>query len=155
MPVRYLEKGLDKFEQWWDIYPLLVFPLRTYDRGERSGFLHPQKRHLAKGKDWGIWVDLAAYGVPKAVREGGTFDAKKIVREFEEWTRSIGGWQCYYTDIFCTRREYRKMFDHTLWEKCRVRLYASDAFPEPYDKVRSEPGIVDLTAEEAAEKEVE
>ena len=43
------------------------------------------------------------------------------------------------------------MFDHSLWELQRERLGANDAFPEPYDKVRSEPGIVDLTAEEAAE----
>jgi len=162
MPVRRLTEGLNKFEQWWDIYPLLLFPLRTYDRGERSGFLHPQKRNLAPGYDpkaprkesrtpWGLWVDLAAYGVPRQVREGGTFDAKRTVREFEDWTRDVGGWQCYYTDIFCTRREYRQMFDHTLWEKARLKLNANDAFPEPYDKVKSEPGIVDLKDEEEAE----
>jgi hypothetical protein len=43
------------------------------------------------------------------------------------------------------------MFDHTLWESCRKRLGADDAFPEPFDKIRPEPGIVDLVAEEAAE----
>lgn len=163
MPVRRIADGLEKFEQWWDIYPLLLFPLRTYDRGERSGFLHPQKQHLApidfskcsrpeSRTPWGVWVDLAAYGVPRQVREGGTFDAKATVRDFEEWTREAGGWQCYYTDIFCTRKEYKMMFDHTLWEKARVMLNANDAFPEPWDKVKSEPGIVDLTPEEAAEK---
>jgi hypothetical protein len=95
----------------------LLFPLRTYDRGKHSGFLHPETKYLAP-KDfavaarpesrtpWGLWVnsqtysnrklsiyllrletitslvvlqvDLAAYGVPKVVREGGTFDAKKV-----------------------------------------------------------------------------
>ena len=43
------------------------------------------------------------------------------------------------------------MFDHTLWEKARLKLNANDAFPEPYDKVKSEPGIVDLKDEEEAE----
>jgi hypothetical protein len=47
------------------------------------------------------------------------------------------------------------MFDHSLWEKARKVLCANDAFPEPWDKVRSEPGIVDLSAEEAAEKEAD
>jgi len=153
MPVRRLAEGLDKFEEWWDIYPLLVFPLRTYERGERSGFLNPHGKNLAKGKDWGIWVDLAAYGVPRVVREGGSFDAKKIVREFHQWTEDVGGWCCYYTDLFCTRGEYRKMFDHTLWDKNRKRLRADDAFPEPFDKVRPEPGIVDLSEEEKREEE--
>ena len=45
------------------------------------------------------------------------------------------------------------MFDHSLWDKVRLRLCANDAFPEPWDKVKSEPGIVDLSAEEAAENE--
>ena len=114
MPVRMLEEGLDKFEEWWDIYPLLLFPLRTYDRGIHSGFLNPHGRNLApkKGANWGIWVDLAAYGTPKVVREGGDFDPKKFVRKFEHWTRDAGGWAPYYTDIFCTRKEYRQMFDH-------------------------------------------
>jgi len=162
MPVRRLEEGLDKFEQWWDIYPLLLFPLRTYDRkaadgSTLAGFLHPKECNYApisrKQKiQWAMHVDLAAYGVPRSVREGGNFDAKKIVREFEHWTRDTGGFQCYYTDLFCTRGEYRQMFDHTLWDKCRARLNASDAFPEPFDKVRSEPGIVDLSEEEAAEE---
>jgi len=156
MPVRCLREGLDKFEEWWDIYPLLLFPLRVYDRGEHSGFLNPHGRNLCPtAKDWGIWVDLAAYGTPRVVRDGGDFDPKETVRKFEHWTRDKGGWAPYYTDIFCTRKEYRGMFDHTLWEKARERLSANDAFPEPYDKVKSEPGIVDLTAEEAAEREAE
>uniref|UniRef100_A0A7S3AHQ5 Uncharacterized protein n=1 Tax=Haptolina ericina TaxID=156174 RepID=A0A7S3AHQ5_9EUKA len=155
MPVRKLSEGLDKFEEWWDIYPLLLFPLRVYDRGVHSGFLNPHGKHLCPkdgGKDWGIWVDLAAYGTPRVVREGGDFDPKAIVRKFEHWTRDAGGWAPYYTDIFCTRLEYRQMFDHTLWERVRKRVGADTAFGEPYDKVRSEPGIVDLTTEEAAEK---
>ena len=44
------------------------------------------------------------------------------------------------------------MFDHTLLDKARARLGGDDAFPEVYDKVRSEDGISDLTAELAQEK---
>ena len=96
-------------------------------------------------------VDLAAYGVPKDVREGKSWDAKKAYRAFDKWTRDVGGFCPFYTDLFCTRKEYRQMFDHTLWETCRKRLGADDAFPEPFDKIRPEPGIVDLAAEEALE----
>ena len=66
----------------------------------------------------------------------------------------MGGWNCYYTDLFCTRREYKQMFDHTLWSKCRARLNTDSVFPEPYDKVKSEPGIVDyLSSEDEDEAE--
>lgn len=67
MPVKFLEEGVENFDQWYGVYPLLVFPLRIYNRGHLSGFLHPQKKHLIKGKDYGIWVDLGAYGAPRKV----------------------------------------------------------------------------------------
>ncbi len=58
-----------------------------------------------------------------------------------------------YTDVFCTRRELREMFDHTLLDKCTKRLGCADAFPQVFDKVKPEAGIVDLAAEVAAEEE--
>lgn len=152
MPVRYLAEGVEKFDNWFGIYPLLVFPVRVYDRGDKSGFLTPQKRNLKKGKDWGIWVDLGAYGVPRAIKEGKAWDAVREVREMEHWTRDIGGWQATYTDIFHTRKEFRDMFDHTLLDKARKRLNAQDAFPEVYSKVKPEAGLVDLSEYEEAEE---
>jgi hypothetical protein len=130
MPIRYLSEGMKRFDSWYGVYPLLVFPLRVYDRGELSGFLHPKKENLIPGKDYGIWVDLGAYGAPRDVKEGKVWDAKKSIREMEHWTRDIGGWQAYYTDIMCTQKEFREMYDHTLVDKCRKRLNATDAFPE-------------------------
>ena len=55
-------------------------------------------------------------------------------------------------DIFCTPKELREMFDFTLVDAARKRLGGDDAFPEIYDKVRSEDGISDLSAELAAEQ---
>jgi delta24-sterol reductase len=65
MPVRRLTEGVKNFEEWWDIYPLLLFPLRVYDRGHHSGFLHPRGDDVlapaslaaaaSKGPKWGIW----------------------------------------------------------------------------------------------------
>ena len=39
------------------------------------------------------------------------------------------------------------MFDHSLLDKCRTKYKALDAFPEVYDKVKPEAGIVDLEEE--------
>lgn len=147
MPIQHLEKGIEQFNEWFNVYPLLVFPLRIYDRKELSGFLNPKgrKENLVKGKNWGIWVDLGAYGVPKVVKDGKTFDAKRNIREMEHWTRDIGGFQALYTDIFATEKEMRQMFDHTLLDKAREKYNCLDAFPAVYEKIKPEPGIVDLT----------
>eukprot|EP00994_Dinema_validum_P005088 NODE_318_length_1903_cov_64.604099_g228_i0.p1 GENE.NODE_318_length_1903_cov_64.604099_g228_i0~~NODE_318_length_1903_cov_64.604099_g228_i0.p1 ORF type:complete len:565 (+),score=129.66 NODE_318_length_1903_cov_64.604099_g228_i0:72-1766(+) len=152
MPVLELPNGIEKFDSWYGVYPLLVFPLRIYDRKENSGFLNPKGRNLHEGNDWGIWVDLGAYGAPRPIRQGQTWDAKTNIRKMEHWTRDIGGFQALYTDIFATHRELRQMFDHTLLDAARKRVGALDAFPDVYDKVKSEAGIVDLSDIEAAEK---
>jgi len=151
MPLHRLTEGIDKFDEWFGVYPLLVFPVRIYDRKELSGFLRPNPKELEKGKDYGIWVDLGAYGVPQKIKDGGTWDAKHSIREMEHWTRDNDGWCAVYTDIFCTQTEFRQMFDHTLIDKCRARLKCAGAFPEVYAKVKPEAGIADLSEEIAAE----
>jgi Delta24-sterol reductase len=83
--------------------------------------------------------------VPNKVKQGKPWDPKVNVRAMEHWTRDVGGWQAPYTDLFCTHKEFRQMFNHTLWDKQRIALKCEDAFPTVYDKVRPERGIVDLS----------
>jgi len=151
MPIRKLSEGVHKFDDWFCVYPLLVFPLRVYDRGERSGFLHPRKDMLIPGKDYGLVVDLGAYGVPRQVKQGGTWDAKANVRKMEDWTRDLGGWHATYTDICCTHKEFRDTFDHTLVDKMRKRLNVPESAPSIFSKVKPEDGLIDLSKEIKAE----
>ena len=122
------------------------------ETGGSSGLLTPRAAEIEQGEASGLWVDLGAYGVPRAVREGAVWDAKENIRAMEHWTREVGGWQALYTDIFCTPTELRQMFDFSLLDKARKRHDGVDAFPEVYDKVKSEAGISDLSAELAAER---
>jgi len=153
MPMRRLPEGIDKFDEWFGAYPLLVFPVRIFNRGKLSGLLTPRAEECdaANGRESGLWVDLGAYGVPRNVKAGLDWDAKGSIREMEHWTRDVGGFQALYTDIACTPSELRQMFNFTLLDDARKALKANDAFPEVYDKVKSEAGIWDLSAEMAAE----
>jgi len=154
MPMHRLAEGLANFDKWYGAYPLLVFPVRIFDRGELSGFLHPrpeEAKDVSGTVKSGLWVDVGAYGVPRKVKQGLAWDTKASVRAMEHWTRDVGGWQALYTDIFCTPKELREMFDFTLLDQARKKLGCEDAFPEVYDKVKSEDGISDLSAEIAAE----
>ncbi len=107
-----------------------------------------------RGEKSGLYVDLGAYGPPRDVKRGKVWDAKSAVRRMEHWTRDAGGFQALYTDIFCTPRELRKMFDFTLLDAARKELGSVGAFPEVYDKVRSEDGISDLSQEIRAEEKL-
>ena len=162
MPLRRLAEGVAKFDEWFGAYPLLVFPVRLFSRDHlcagTSGFITPRRDECDRGGGGGedvasgLWVDLGAYGVPRNVKAGGTWDAKANIRAMEHWTREVGGFQALYTDIFATPAELRQMFDFTLLDEARERLACVDAFPEVYDKVKSEAGISDLSAELEAER---
>lgn len=145
MPLMKLCEGIEKFDSWFGVYPLLVFPIRIYSRGKHSGFLTPRDSDLIPGENFGMWVDLGAYGVPREVRRGMPWDPKDKIRAMEKWTRESGGFQATYTDLYCTRREFRQMFNHTLYDNQRQKYDAITAFPEVYDKIRPEKGIVDLS----------
>ena len=40
-----------------------------------------------------------------------------------------------YADSYMTKTEFRQMFDHTLYDKMRVKFNCEGCFPEVYDKV--------------------
>lgn len=43
--------------------------------------------------------------------------------------------QMLYADSYLSREEFRKMFDHSLYDRMRKELDCEKAFPEVYDKV--------------------
>ena len=122
MPMRHLPEGIAKFDEWFAAYPLLVFPVRIFNRGELSGFLTPHPDECDADGASGLWVDLGAYGVPEVVKNGKVWDAKASVRAMEHWTRDVGGFQALYTDIFCTPSELREMFNFGLLDRCLLTV---------------------------------
>lgn len=150
IPISEMSNSVDKFHDWFEIYPLLVFPIRIVDhKMGAQGFLRPPK-NLQPGTNYEMFFDLGAYGVPERVREKKPWDAHQAVREMEEYTREVGGYQCLYADTFMTREEFREMFDHTLYDRMRVKYNAIGAFPEVYDKIKPERGLIDFCNKRSA-----
>eukprot|EP00039_Didymoeca_costata_P007913 m.105347 g.105347 ORF g.105347 m.105347 type:complete len:536 (+) comp13871_c0_seq1:2355-3962(+) len=131
VPVSSLSDGIDVMEAHFDVYPVWVCPMRIFK--EDSGFLKPS----SSGEE--MFVDVGIYGVPGSGsgRPGKTgFVANKSCRVVEDWVREVEGFQMLYADMYQTREEFRKMFDHTLLDKVRASSeITSQAFPEVYDKV--------------------
>ena len=63
------------------------------------------------------------------------FDAVKTTRKVEEFVRNVNGFQMMYADSYMTREEFRSMFDHSLYDKMRLKLKCEGSFPEVYEKV--------------------
>ncbi|XP_037092435.1 delta(24)-sterol reductase-like isoform X2 [Pollicipes pollicipes] len=122
VPLDKLDKALDVFHKEVKIYPMWLCP---FVLPAHPGFLQP-----ASGQRQ-MYIDIGAYGVPQA----RDFDAHKTSRRVEKFVMDIGGFQMMYADSFLTREEYRKMFDHRLYDKVRREYDCLRAFPEVYDKV--------------------
>ena len=82
-----MSEAVDLFDDIFEVYPLLVFPIAIFDHGEKAqGFLRQPQKKLP-GKDFEMFFDLGAYGVPAAVRQKKHWDGVESVswaHSFEE-----------------------------------------------------------------------
>jgi Delta24-sterol reductase len=139
--IEHIEESVAKLHELFEVYPLLFYPFRLLDHGPASGMLACKRRY--EGRDHGLYFDLAAYGIPRAVREGRAgYNLVDEILELERYTLEKGGFLTPYTDILLTREEYREMFDHTLYDRVRKHYGSDEAFPEVYDKIQPEFEVV-------------
>ncbi|KAI8870425.1 24-dehydrocholesterol reductase-like protein [Ramicandelaber brevisporus] len=134
VPLSKTVESIDKFDELFEFYPLLFYPVRIYKQPEGLGGLIRQPENLKPGKDWEMFFDLGVYGIPPAVKRGEKYDAKDALRKMEQFTRDLKGFQLLYADCLQTKEEFYTMFDHSLYHNVRAKYGAVGAFPEVYDK---------------------
>ena len=86
---------------------------------------HDSTRHHLK-----MYVDIGAYGIPKAVMEKKPFDAVATAHEVERYVASVNGFQMLYADSYLNRTDFRAMFDHAHYDKVKAQYDPDGAFPE-------------------------
>lgn len=50
--------------------------------------------------------------------------------------REHDGFFLLYTDLFCTEEEFNQTFNFDLYNKCREKYHATDAFPTIWEKIK-------------------
>jgi delta24-sterol reductase len=143
VPLSKMKEALDVFKDKYDLYPLWICPYRAYsysDGKEPHRCFLREPKELAKadkqtGLKYEMYVDLGAYGVPRACLEKRPFDIVTVSREVESYVKQVHGFQMLYADSYLTRDEFRQMFDHTHYEAMKDKYDPGRAFPEVYDKV--------------------
>lgn len=123
MPTSTMKRCLREFDRTCQVYPVWLCPFRL---PAAPGMVHP-----VAGLAEDMYVDIGVYGVPKR----DDFDAVRTHRELEDLVVDCGGFQMLYADTYRTREEFRKMFDHRLYDRMRKELACEAAFPEVFDKV--------------------
>lgn len=157
LPMSAMAKAVDKADELFDMYPILLYPCRIYDRGPGSGQLrNPAPEDRVEGSGEGdapphaMYFDLGVYGVPGPIQRGKKFKTVHAMREMEAFTQSVRGFPFLYADTFMTREEFERMFDLELYEKVRAKYGAEGGFPHLYDKIKPEVDVFAVMDEEAA-----
>ncbi len=143
VPISKMSESLGVFEQEYGLYPLWVCPYRAYDYGSQEGsqghrcFLRKPQADSTDEKSferYEMYVDLGAYGIPRAVLNKQPFDAIASGRAVESFVMEQRGFQMLYADSYLTHDEFYEMFDHTHYLEMKKKYDASGAFPEVFEK---------------------
>ena len=120
-----MARAIDKCDELFDMYPILLYPCRIYDRGPGSGQLRSVAAHdRVPGRDYAMYFDLGVYGVPGPILRGKKFKTVHAMREMEAFTQSVRGFPFLYADTFMTQDEFERMFDLSLYRKVRAAYAA-------------------------------
>ncbi|PRQ09509.1 FAD-binding oxidoreductase [Enhygromyxa salina] len=149
LPMSAMADAVNKSDELFDMYPILLYPCRVYDRGPGSGQLrNPALKDRVLGRDYAMYFDLGVYGVPGPIQRGEQFKTVHAMREMEAFTQSVRGFPFLYADTFMTPKEFEEMFDLTLYRKVRAQYAAQGAFPQLYDKIKPEVDVLAVLDEE-------
>lgn len=125
VPVSKMADTIREFDKLLNVYPMWLCPFRLCND---PGMVHP-----AEGKDVEMYVDIGVYGTVKVKR--GQYEAKRTLREIEDFVAKANGFQMLYDGSFRTYEEFRQMFDHSLYDRMRQKYKCTEGFPEVYEKI--------------------
>lgn len=145
-PLRTLQDQICKSEELFNIYPLLVYPCKVYNKGPHSGQLKaPNEKYMVEGTNYAIYNDLGIYGVPGFIKNSDpSYSTIQSLKEMEEYTIKTGGFAFLYADIVMSKKDFELMFDLELYERVRKKYHADYSFPHLFDKVKPEIDISEL-----------
>ncbi|XP_063218264.1 LOW QUALITY PROTEIN: delta(24)-sterol reductase-like [Bacillus rossius redtenbacheri] len=121
VPVRAIKDSIEKFHNTVEVYPLWLCP---FSLPPDPGMVHPA------GDEEEMYVDVGVYGIPRR-----PFEAVRDTRDLEDFVEKVKGFQMMYAYSYRTKEEYRRMFDHSLYDRVRERNYSTKAFPDVFEKV--------------------
>ncbi|CAB3359713.1 Hypothetical predicted protein [Cloeon dipterum] len=121
VPITNLKESMQMFNKETKVYPIWLCPFKL--PADPGMLCAPKER---------MFVDIGIYGVPDP---SVNFKPMETTRKIEEFVQKCEGFQMLYADTYTTKEEFRRMFDHTLYDRVRSKLACTKAFPEVYDKV--------------------
>lgn len=124
----------------YDIYPLWLCSHRVF-RTRMGTMLDSEKDYDANGFAQGdsreaqMFTDVGIWYTPGHILRGEKFDAAATSHKLEQWLIENRGYQTLYAITELSEENFWKMFDKTLYEKCREKYKSIGRFMDVYYKV--------------------
>nr|AXG64151.1 sterol side chain reductase 2 [Alkekengi officinarum] len=138
VPLYKVGDTLEWVHREMEVYPIWLCPHRIYKLPVKP-MIYPEpgfEAHNRQGdtKYAQMYTDVGVYYVPGAVLRGEPFDGAEKCRQLELWLIENHGFQAQYAVTELSEKNFWRMFDNTLYEKCRRKYKAIGTFMNVYYK---------------------
>ncbi|GAB2234168.1 hypothetical protein Droror1_Dr00003406 [Drosera rotundifolia] len=156
VPLYKVGDALEWSHREMEVYPIWLCPHRLFKLPVKT-MVYPEqgfKLQLKQGDTpyAQMYTDVGVYYVPGAILRGEVFDGAEAVRRLENWLIENHGFQPQYAVSELSEKNFWRMFDASLYEKCRRKYGAVGTFMSVYYK--SKKGKKTEKEVQEAEREV-
>ncbi|KAL8137970.1 hypothetical protein V2J09_003971 [Rumex salicifolius] len=138
VPLYKVGDALEWVHREMEVYPLWLCPHRLFKLPAKTmvfpepGFdLHRRQGDSPYAQ---MYTDVGVYYAPGPVLRGEVYDGAEAVRKLESWLIENHGFQPQYAVSELNEKDFWKMFDAGLYEKCRRKYGAVGTFMSVYYK---------------------
>ncbi|KAL3702197.1 hypothetical protein R1sor_020219 [Riccia sorocarpa] len=138
IPAYKVPDALELSSKEFELYPIWLCPHRLFKTpvktmiGPEPGFEYagrPGDTSYAQ-----MFTDVGLYYTPNPVFRGEEFDGVAAVKKLEQWLIDNNSFQALYAVSELNEQDFWRMFDATLYNKCRVKYKAIGTFMSVYYK---------------------
>lgn len=101
-----------------------IYPEPSFEEAHRQGDIEYAQ----------MYTDVGIYYTPACVFRGEAFDGTEVVRRKEKWLIENHGFQPQYVVSELNERDFWRMFDGSLYNRCREKYRAVGTFMSVYYK---------------------
>ncbi|KAI0510159.1 hypothetical protein KFK09_010759 [Dendrobium nobile] len=138
IPLYKVGDALEFLHQEMEVYPLWLCPHRLFKLPVKTmifpepGFeLHHRQGDTSYAQ---MFSDIGVYYAPGPVIRGEEFNGVEAVHRLEQWLIDNHGFQPQYSVSELNEKNFWRMFDGGLYEKCRLKYGALGTFMSVYYK---------------------
>lgn len=141
VPLRKTAPCLELMHDEFDIYPVWLCPHRVF-KTRLGSMLDCEADYDKDGKfkqgdteEAQMFTDVGIWFTPGPILRGEKYDTNAALNKMEQWLIKNNGYQTLYAYTELNEPDFWKMFDKTLYKKCRSKYNATNHFMDVYYKV--------------------